>query len=132
MRSPSPSWARSSTRASSRSSPRGGSSAAKAEPPLHLVVIGDGPDLRPYARRAADDGWLWRNVSFLGPLPHHEAIAAVAACDIGYSECWSEAGFPAKLFEYMALGKPIVVEGKPQLGEVLEERPRCVLLRNAG
>ena len=98
----------------------------ESKPPLHLVVIGDGPDLRPYARRAADDGWLWRSVSFLGPLPHHEAIAAVAACDIGYSECWSDAGFPAKLFEYMALGKPIVVEGKPQLGEVLEDgRDAC-------
>ena len=95
-------------------------------PPLHLVVIGDGPDLRRYAGRAADAGWLGRTVSFLGPLPHHEAVAAVAACDIGYSECWSDAGFPAKLFEYMALGKPIVVEGKPQLGEVLEDgRDAC-------
>jgi GT2 family glycosyltransferase len=98
----------------------------ESKPPLHLVVIGDGPDLRPYARRAADDGWLGRTVSLLGPLPHHEAIAAVAACDIAYSECWSDAGFPAKVFEYMALGKPIVVEGKPQLGEVLEDgRDAC-------
>jgi GT2 family glycosyltransferase/glycosyltransferase involved in cell wall biosynthesis len=97
-----------------------------SQPPFHLVVIGDGPDFRPYARRAADEGWLWRTVSFLGPLPHHEALAAVAACDIGYSECWSDAGFPAKLFEYMALAMPIVVEGKPQLGEVLEDgRDAC-------
>ena len=43
----------------------------------------------------------------------------MAACDITYSECWSELGFPSKLFEYMALGKPMVVEGKPQMGEVL-------------
>lgn len=92
-----------------------------SEPQLHLVVIGDGPDLRPYARRAADAGWLWRNVSFVGPLPHHQAMAAVSACDIAFSECWSDAGFPAKLFEYMSLGKPIVVEGKPQIGEVLED-----------
>lgn len=98
----------------------------ESEPPLHLVVIGDGPDLRRYARRAGDEGWLWRSISFLGPLPHHEAMAAVAACDIAYSECWSDAGFPAKLFEYMALGKPIVAEGKPQLGEVLEDgRDAC-------
>jgi GT2 family glycosyltransferase/glycosyltransferase involved in cell wall biosynthesis len=100
-----------------------------SEPPLHLVVIGDGPDLKPYARRAADDGLLGRSVSFLGALPHPDAIAAVAACDIAYSECWSEAGFPAKLFEYMALGKPIVVEGKPQLGEVLEDGRDAVFFR---
>ena len=63
---------------------------------------------------------------FSGRSRNHEAIAAVAACDIAYSECWSDAGFPAKLFEYMALGKPIVAEGKPQLGEVLEDgRDAC-------
>ncbi len=97
-----------------------------AEQPFRLVVIGDGPDLRPYARRAAEQGWLWRSVFFLGALPHGEAAAAVAACDIAYSECWSDAGFPAKLYEYMALGKPIVVEGKPQLREVLADgRDAC-------
>lgn len=88
---------------------------------LALVVVGDGPDLRRYARMAAGRGWLWESVFFLGARPRPEAVAVMAACDITYSECWSELGFPSKLYEYMALGKPMVVEGKPQMREVVED-----------
>lgn len=77
-----------------------------------VVVIGDGPDLERYRSRAAD-------TVFLGGLPREDALAALRACDIGYSDCWSEAGFPAKVFEYLALGLPVLTEAKPQALEVL-------------
>jgi glycosyltransferase involved in cell wall biosynthesis len=86
-----------------------------------LVVIGDGPDLETYRRRAAARGWLGETVVFLGGLPRPSALAAAAACDIAYSECWSDHGFPTKVYEYLALGLPVVVEGKPQMKEVLHE-----------
>lgn len=89
--------------------------------PLHLVVIGEGPDLRSYERYAAAQGWLGRSVFFLGGLPRIQALAALRACDIAYTDCWSEAGFPFKVFEYLALGMPIVIEAKPQAAEVLSE-----------
>jgi glycosyltransferase involved in cell wall biosynthesis len=78
-------------------------------------VVGDGPD------RARYEGQAGSRAIFLGALPHAEAIAALRACDIAYSDCWSDAGFPAKIFEYMALGLPIVAPRKPQLGEVLTD-----------
>ncbi len=96
---------------------------------LHLVLIGDGPDLERYRGRAAEAGWLDRSVTFLGGLPRPDALAALRACDIAYTECWSEAGFPYKLFEYMALGRPIVTEGKPQISEVLEDGHDALFFR---
>jgi glycosyltransferase involved in cell wall biosynthesis len=94
---------------------------AALEVPLCLVVIGDGPDLERYRRRAADRGWLGSSVVFLGGLPRPEALRALRACDIAYSECWSDHGFPTKAYEYLALGRPVVIEGKPQMSEVLRD-----------
>lgn len=94
---------------------------AADEPPFALVIAGDGPDLETYRNRAAAAGERGRYVRFLGALPREQALAALRACDIAYSECWSEAGFPAKLFEYMALGMPIVTQETPQAHEVLDE-----------
>jgi glycosyltransferase involved in cell wall biosynthesis len=100
-----------------------------AEERMCLLVVGDGPDLDLYRRRAEERGWLGRSVFFLGGLPRREALAALRACDVAYSDCWSEAGFPAKLFEYMALALPIVTEGKPQASEVLADGDSAVFYR---
>jgi glycosyltransferase involved in cell wall biosynthesis len=89
--------------------------------PLCLVVIGDGPDLERYRRRAAAQGWLGASIVFLGGLPRGQALRALRACDVAYSECWSDHGFPTKVYEYMALGRPVVIEGKPQMNEVLRD-----------
>jgi glycosyltransferase involved in cell wall biosynthesis/GT2 family glycosyltransferase len=94
-----------------------------------LVVVGDGPDLERYTARARERGWLGRSVLFLGPLPHDRALAVLRACDVGYSECWTEAGFPTKVYEYMALGLPVVVEGKEQMREVLTEGRDALFFR---
>jgi len=67
---------------------------------------------------------------FLGGLPREDALAALRACDIGYSDCWSEAGFPAKVFEYLALGLPVVTEAKPQAFEVLEHEREALLYKS--
>lgn len=88
-------------------------------PPACLVVVGDGPDLAGCRRRAAARGWPAGSAIFLGGLPRERALAVARACDIAVSDCWSDAGLPFKLYEYMALGMPIVTEGKPQIGELL-------------
>jgi glycosyltransferase involved in cell wall biosynthesis len=100
-----------------------------SEARLALVVIGDGPDSARYRARAAAAGWLGRSVVFTGPLPRQRALAVARACDIGYSECWSDAGFPLKVFEYLALGLPVVVEAKPQMHEVLHEGHDALFFR---
>jgi glycosyltransferase involved in cell wall biosynthesis/L-amino acid N-acyltransferase YncA len=86
-----------------------------------LVVVGDGPDLEWYRSRGP------ANAVLLGGLPHDRALAVLAACDVGYSDCWSEAGFPAKIFEYLALGLPIVTAATPQAREVLRDGHEALL-----
>ena len=87
------------------------------EAQLRLVVVGDGPDLERYRRLAAELG----NVSLLGALPRERALSVVRACDIAYTGSWSRDGFSFKLFEYLALGMPILVEAKPQMREALRD-----------
>jgi glycosyltransferase involved in cell wall biosynthesis len=99
---------------------------------LCLVVIGDGPDLERYRERAAEEGWLERSIVFLGGLPRDQALRALRACDVAYSECWSDHGFPTKAYEYLALGRPIVIEGKPQMTEVLHDGHDALFFTNPG
>lgn len=89
---------------------------------LRLVVVGDGPDLDRYRNVAAELG----GVLLLGALPRARALRAVRACDIAYTGSWSQAGFSFKLFEYLALGMPILVEAKPQMRELLEDGENAV------
>jgi glycosyltransferase involved in cell wall biosynthesis len=69
-----------------------------------------------------------------GALPHDEALARLAACDILASPHVPLPdqpffGSPMKIFEYMALGRPIVASRLEQLGEVLEDGRTAVLVR---
>jgi glycosyltransferase involved in cell wall biosynthesis len=88
-------------------------------PELHLVVIGSGPDLPRYREWAARE--QVEGIIFLGALPREEALGVLRSCDVAYTGSWSQAGFSFKLFEYLGLGMPIVVERKPQMEEVLSD-----------
>jgi glycosyltransferase involved in cell wall biosynthesis len=64
-------------------------------------------------------------ITFTGLIPQNEAPAYLAASDILVSPHVPNAdgsrffGSPTKLFEYMAMGKPIIASELEQLGEVL-------------
>src|SRR5688572_14573075 len=89
------------------------------------VFIGDGPE-RAAAERAARDV---PGVIFTGALPHAMLPAALAAADIGVAPFdptrhgplrlgfyWS----PLKIFEYMAVGLPVVAPALPRLKRLIE------------
>jgi glycosyltransferase involved in cell wall biosynthesis len=89
------------------------------------VFIGDGPE-RAAAERAARDV---PGVIFTGALPHAMLPAALAAADIGVAPFdptrhgplrlgfyWS----PLKIFEYMAVGLPVVAPALPRLKRLVE------------
>jgi glycosyltransferase involved in cell wall biosynthesis len=96
------------------------------------VFIGDGPE-RPAAQRAARDV---PGVSFTGALPHADLPAALAGADIGVApfdptrHAPLQLGFywsPLKIFEYMAVGLPVVAPALPRLRRLVEHEREGVL-----
>lgn len=99
--------------------------------PVQALIIGNGPDRPGYERRVAESDRLRDRVIFAGFQERRVGLAMVAVSAIAFSDCWSAAGFPFKLFEYMALGRAIVVEGKEQIREVLSDGEDALFYRGA-
>ena len=94
-------------------------------PSVRLLLIGDG-ERRPACESIARELGISDRVELTGVLPHGEAIRRLAQCDVLVSphvEIPNQRffGSPTKLFEYMAIGRPIVASRLEQLGEVLED-----------
>lgn len=92
---------------------------------VHLLLIGDG-EMRPRVESILSDigsGFY----TLTGAVPQTDAPMYLAACDVlcaphKRNEDGSPFfGSPTKLFEYMAMQKPIIASNLDQLGEVLRE-----------
>lgn len=96
------------------------------------VFIGDGPE-RHAAEAAARDV---PGITFTGALPHDTLPAALAAADIGVAPFdpikhaplrlgfyWS----PLKIFEYMAVGLPVVAPALPRLKRLVDDKREGIL-----
>lgn len=93
----------------------------------HFLFVGDGPRsamVRERLRRVEAEGL----VTFSGLRPHEETPGILAASDVLVSPHKPNAdgsrffGSPTKLFEYMAMARPIVASDLDQIGEVLRGR----------
>lgn len=69
-------------------------------------------------------------VTFYGHVPHEKIFDYITKADIAFSDDWSVIGFPMKLFDYMALGKAIVVEGTESVKELVTDRVNGLLYTN--
>jgi glycosyltransferase involved in cell wall biosynthesis len=95
--------------------------------PVHIsaLMIGSGSEserCRSFARRLG----VAERIEFTGALPHSEAVRRLARCDLLVSPHVDNFGrrffgSPTKVFEYMAIGLPIVASRLEQIGEVLED-----------
>jgi glycosyltransferase involved in cell wall biosynthesis len=90
---------------------------------LHFMFVGSGQLLQKV--RGILEDIPTALVTFTGLIPQSEAPGYLAASDILVSPHVANAdgsrffGSPTKLFEYMAMGKPIIASELEQLGEVL-------------
>ena len=105
---------------------------SRAATSLRLVMIGDGSTRRACEALSAELG-LADRIEFRGQVPHDEAIRALAACDllaVPHVPLRDQPffGSPTKLFEYMALTRPIVASRLAQIGEVLVDRETGLLV----
>ncbi|MEU6071670.1 MULTISPECIES: glycosyltransferase [Streptomyces] len=92
---------------------------------VELVLIGDG-DRRQTCVRMADRLGVGDRITWVGSVSHDEALDVLSRCDVLVSpHVWEGTrpffGSPVKLFEYMALGRPIVASRLEQIGEILTD-----------
>lgn len=97
---------------------------------LQFLFVGDGLRM-PAVRSILDTALCKPFVHFVGLVPQRQAPAYLAASDILVSPHVPNAdgsrffGSPTKLFEYMAMGKPILASALDQVGEVLRNSMTC-------
>jgi glycosyltransferase involved in cell wall biosynthesis len=90
--------------------------------PFRLLLVGDGPALPEVRRRVHEEG-LDEAVHMPGAVPHDEAPAWLAAVDVALVPSDASAApyfSPVKLFEYMAMGLPVVAARRGQTEEIVE------------
>lgn len=79
---------------------------------IALMLIGDGPLKRRLEKKVSDYN-IAKNVIFTGKVDHEKLPKYIAAFDVAVMPDSNDYGSPMKVFEYMAMGKPVVA---PKLG----------------
>lgn len=89
--------------------------------PAHLLIVGDGPErplLQDHMRRLGIEG----QVTLTGWVPHHRLPGLIARMDVAVAPYPADAGHyfsPLKLFEYLAMGRPVVASRLGQTADLL-------------
>lgn len=87
---------------------------AREEPQVTLVLVGDGPE-RPKIERMVADLGLQKIVKFTGNVAHKDLASVVATFDVGVMPDSNDYGSPMKIFEYMAMAKPVIAPDYPPI-----------------
>jgi glycosyltransferase involved in cell wall biosynthesis len=77
-------------------------------PRARLLLIGDGP-MRPAIEAKAQTLGIAERVTLPGKIAHADLSKAVASFCVGVMPDSNEYGSPMKIFEYMAMRKPVIV-----------------------
>ncbi len=80
----------------------------RAVPAAHLVIVGDGKERATLMEQAKEKG-VADGVTFTGKVPRAAVSRYIALADLCVLSGSNPFGSPMALFEYMAMGKPVVV-----------------------
>jgi glycosyltransferase involved in cell wall biosynthesis len=95
-------------------------------PDLHALFVGDGPARAAVERRACELG-LKQRVTITGVVQRGEVPAVLAAFDVALQPAVVEYASPLKLFEYLAVGLPVLAPDAPNIREVLQDGVNSIL-----
>jgi glycosyltransferase involved in cell wall biosynthesis len=87
---------------------------------VHLLVIGDGP-ARVDIEAAADQCGVRDRVHVTGAVAHAQIVEHLAAIDVALQPAATAYASPMKIFEYLAMAKPVVSVDQENTREILEE-----------
>jgi glycosyltransferase involved in cell wall biosynthesis len=91
--------------------------AAAGVPEVHVTIAGDGPE-RTALGALSDQLGLQERVRFLGRVAPDDVPALIAGSDVCYSG-HSAFRSPLKLYEYMAMGRPVISSAVPDASAAL-------------
>jgi len=95
-------------------------------PGLVLLIVGDGPAMPDLLARAEAAGIADR-VRFTGAVPPADVPGYVAAMDVAVQPDVTEYASPIKLFEYLAMGRPVIAPRRDNITEVVVEGEQALL-----
>lgn len=95
---------------------------------LHFLVVGDGPARAGLERYASERGAGGRT-TFVGLVPRDKVRRYLEAFDIALQPKVVPYASPLKVFEYMAMGLPIIAPDTPNIREILRNRETALLFR---
>ncbi|GIU70305.1 MAG: galactosyl-transferase RfpB-like protein [Candidatus Woesearchaeota archaeon] len=96
---------------------------------IYFEIIGDGTYIRKYKEIISKNNCK-KNVKFSGYLENNIVYSHLKNSDICFSDDWSYIGFPTKVFEYMAMGKAVLVEDTPAVREIVKDGINGILYKD--
>lgn len=94
----------------------------------HLLLVGDGPARAGIEQRARELKVSDR-VIITGVVGREQVASYVAAFDVALQPDVVDYASPLKLFEYLALARPVVAPDKPNIREVLTHEQNALLFK---
>ncbi len=95
---------------------------------VSLLIVGDGP-ARPAIEIAAKESGVQDIVRITGAVKRTEVVDHIAALDVALQPAATLYASPMKIFEYLAMGKPVVAPRQTNILEILSEGRNAKLFR---
>ena len=100
----------------------------KKHPNIVLLLVGDGPRHQ-FIKSLAEQEGLEQQIIMPGRLNHEDIPHAIAAMDFGIIPDSNDYGSPMKLFEFMAMGKGMLVPDFAPIEEVVHDNSNSWLFK---